>query len=355
MDTSVNRSEEIEAQATQWLVKLDAGRSPDVMAQHAAWIAESARHEVAYAKLSLAWKRMDALRRMRPLDPPGEADPDLLKPKKKWWPRGTGTGLGALRRSEGNDSMNRSKLFAGAAIGIALAATVAASAFMLLQPENDLVLATRVGEQKHVMLADGSVADLNTNTRIRVHYTAAHRQIFLERGEIMISVAHDASRPLDVVANGVLTRAVGTKFNVRLHDDSHVETLLKEGRVLILRRDTVLGIPMAPRPVGHTLVAGERAVVDARNAAIDKLTPSEMEQLLQWTSGRITFQQEKLSTVVREMNRYNVRHLKILDPAVADTRVGGGFDTAHAEAYAEDLTGFFGASALKSEAAAASE
>ena len=349
MDTSVNRFEEIEAQATEWLVRLDAARTPEVMAEHAAWMSESERHQVAYVRFSLAWKRMDALRRMRPLDPPGEADPDLLKPKKKWWPR-TGLGLGVLRRPEGDHSMNRSDFtwMRRVAVGVVVVAAFVVGAALVLQPESELTYATRVGEQQHVALDDGSVVDLNTNTRVRVQYTAARRLVLLDRGEVMMSVAHDASRPLEVVANGVMTRAVGTKFSVRLHEDTSVETLVTEGRVLILRQDTVMGIRMEPRPIGHTLVAGERVIVNGHTASVSKVTAKEMEQMLMWTIGRVSFEREKLSTVVREVNRYNSRQLVILDRRIEKTRVGGGFETTHAESYAEDLSAFFGAKALMS-------
>jgi ferric-dicitrate binding protein FerR (iron transport regulator) len=76
---------DIEAEATSWLVRLDAQRSPALIAEHALWMAKSPRNRVAYMKASLAWKRMDALRRMRPLDPPGEIDPDLMKPQSPAW------------------------------------------------------------------------------------------------------------------------------------------------------------------------------------------------------------------------------------------------------------------------------
>src|ERR1044072_1583874 len=86
-----------EAQATRWLVRLDATRSPELIAEHAQWMAESARNRVAYMKASLAWKRMDALRRMRPLDSPGEVDPDLMKKSRPTPWSGAGAVLGALR------------------------------------------------------------------------------------------------------------------------------------------------------------------------------------------------------------------------------------------------------------------
>ena len=66
-----------EAQATRWLVRLDATRSPELIEEHARWMAESARNRVAYMKASLAWKRMDSLRRARPLDPPEVASESL--------------------------------------------------------------------------------------------------------------------------------------------------------------------------------------------------------------------------------------------------------------------------------------
>ena len=337
MDTPFDRVEEVEAQATRWIVRLDAARSPELVALHARWMAESARHRVAYMKQSLAWKRMDALRRMRPLDPPGEIDPDLLKRRSKLWP-GTGLVLGVLRLAW------LPRLAVGATIATAFVVLAAA----LLEPQTQLVYSAPVGGHEHVTLDDGSVLDLNTNTSVRVQFTAAKRQIFLDRGEVLLSVAHDASRPLEVIAAHVVTRAVGTKFSVRLYENANVETVVTEGRVLVLREQNVLGLPAAAKPLVRTLVAGERVLVDPRAVHVSRLSVKDIERTLQWTTGRISFHEEKLSDVVAELNRYNARHLVILDTRVAGTKVGGGFDTARADTYAEDLMKFFGPKALGS-------
>jgi transmembrane sensor len=299
-------------------------------------MAESARNRVAYMKASLAWKRMDALRRMRPLDPPGEVDPDLLKPGISLWP-GLGAVIGALR------AVWTPRLVLGA-VTIAAACVILFAA--LIEPEAQVTHSTQIGGHEHLVLDDGSVLDLNTNTSVRVQFTAARRQIFLDQGEILLSVAHDASRPLEVIAAGVVTRAVGTKFSVRLYDNADVETVVTEGRVLVLREQHLLGLPAAPKPVARTLVAGDRVLVSASTARIRKLSTKEIDRTLQWTTGRITFHEEKLSDVVRELNRYNARQLVILDQRVAGTRIGGGFDTSHADTYAEDLMRFFGPKSL---------
>jgi transmembrane sensor len=337
MDTPFDRVEKIEAEATHWLVRLDATRSPEVIAQHAQWMAQSTRHQVAYMKLSLAWKRMDLLRRARPLDPPGAVDPDLLKSRSKLWPRG-GLVLGVLRAAW------IPRLVIGATIATAFSVLVAA----VIEPDTQVTYSTPVGGHQRVMLDDGSVLDLNTNTSVRVQYSAARRQILLDRGEVMVGVAHDASRPLEVIASQIITRAVGTKFAVRIHENTNVEALVTEGRVLVLREQNVLGVPTAPKPLVRTLVAGERVVVDGTSARISRLSAEQIQRLLQWMTGRIAFHEENLSDVVRELNRYNTRQLVIIDPGVARTKVGGGFDTSHADTYAEDLMRFFGPMALRS-------
>ena len=325
-----------EAQATRWLVRLDATRSPELIAEHARWMAESARNRVAYMKASLAWKRMDSLRRARPLDPPGEVDPDLLKPRTSFWGGGI-TVLGALRTASAPFRLG---------IGVTIAAAFVILFAALLEPEAQIAYSTAIGGHEHLMLDDGSVLDLNTNTHVRVQFTAARRQIFLDRGEVLLAVAHDASRPLEVIAAGIVTRAVGTKFSVRLYDNANVQTLVTEGRVLVLREQHVLGLPTSAKPVARTLVAGERMLVDGRTAHISKLSTQQIDHTLQWTMGRITFHENKLSDVVRELNRYNTRQLVILDSRAAGTRIGGGFDTSHADTYAEDLMRFFGPKAL---------
>ncbi|MEJ0038595.1 MAG: FecR domain-containing protein [Gammaproteobacteria bacterium] len=328
---------DIEAQATRWLVRLDATRSPELIAQHAKWMAESARHRVAYMKLSLAWKRMDALRRTRPWDPPGEVDPDLLKPRTRFW-SGADMVLGALRAA----------WIPRLGVGLTMAAAFAILAAALIQPDTQIAYSAPVGGHEHVTLDDGSVLDLNTDTRIRVQFTAARRQIFLDHGEVLLAAAHDASRPLEVIAAGVVTRAVGTKFSVRIYDNTNVETVVTEGRVLVLREQRTLGLRTAPKPLVRTIVAGERVVVDSRAAHVSKLSAKQIERTLQWTTGRIAFHEEKLSDVVGELNRYNARRLVILDSHIAGTKVGGGFDTSRADAYAEDLMKFFGPNALGS-------
>ena len=135
-----------EAQATRWLIRLDAARSPELIEEHAKWMAESTRNRVAYMRLSVAWKRMDAVRRMRPLDPPGTVDPDLLKPHAKR-SRGFGPPLAMLQIA----------WLPRLAVGIAILAAFAVVLAALIEPAPQVTYSTPIGGHQHVILDDGSV------------------------------------------------------------------------------------------------------------------------------------------------------------------------------------------------------
>lgn len=69
--------ENIESEAAQWVVRLDAPtctqKDRDTFA---AWHAASPQNKIAYTRISEPWQISSALQRIRPLD--GSANPDLL-------------------------------------------------------------------------------------------------------------------------------------------------------------------------------------------------------------------------------------------------------------------------------------
>ena len=56
--------------------------------------------------------------------------------------------------------------------------------------------------------------------------------------------------------------------------------------------------------------------------------PETLERRVTWMSGILHFENEPLSTVIEEMNRYNQQQLVIADPRIANLQVGGQFKAA---------------------------
>lgn len=103
---------------------------------------------------------------------------------------------------------------------------------------------------------------LRFGSRKRIAAETSERRVALQRGEAHFEVHHDPARPFVVQAGGSSIEAVGTAFNVYLRDESKLEVLVTEGRVLISwpkARDALDSGISDPEVLG--LTAGELATL----------------------------------------------------------------------------------------------
>ena len=95
---------------------------------------------------------------------------------------------------------------------------------------------TGIGEQRNLVLSDGSTLLLNTNSRVTVDFSDDVRNIVLLKGEAHFEVAHDTTRPFTVTAGNNTVTAVGTAFNMQYVDDNAFELVVTDGKVLVKDR-----------------------------------------------------------------------------------------------------------------------
>jgi transmembrane sensor len=306
------KDDEIERQASIWLASRDAGTSSaEEQASFNYWLDADIRHRVAYLKLEANWKRSDRLRAARPLD--RDVDPDLLRPSRPRMPLALAASVLLLLVVAGG-------YFAHAKLGW----------------RN---FETRIGDFSRIVLDDGSVIDLNTDSDVRVRIGSAKREVRLLRGEARFQVAHDKARPFVVTASDTDVRAVGTAFSVRLRESEQIDVVVSEGTV---------AIATARAPSVAPLTAGETAVLLPDHVSISRVEPQLLERRFAWTSGKLQFRGETLDEAVSEFNRYNRRHLALADASLASLRVGGTFQATDPESFAAALSSAFG---LKVESA----
>lgn len=212
--------------------------------------------------------------------------------------------------------------------GTAMAASLVGSAFWLAGAER---YNTQVGEIRRVPLADGSVAAINTASRLRVALGAARREVTIDQGEAWFQVAKDAGRPFVVEAGAVRVRAVGTAFSVRRFD-SGAEVLVTEG---VVETWTVGAETRVVR-----LAAGQRAfVAEDRGIREEAAAPSSIDRALAWRGGNIDLSGDRLADAIDELNRYNRRRIVLADPALGGERFDGVFRTDDPEGFALAVRG----------------
>ena len=214
-----------------------------------------------------------------------------------------------------------------------LAASVLAIAFLgwwltLSRPE---LLQTKVGEQRSVLLADGSRVTLNTASKIEVRLQANQRIVEVLQGEVLFEVAHDAKHPFDVHAGNVVVRAVGTQFDIDRRATRTAVTVV-EGRV------AVIAAGATKHPV---LSAGDRVVVNgAGPGALEH--DVNLAEITAWTRQQLVFHHRPLGEVADEFNRYNVGRIEILTPTLREQEVTGTFRSNDVTSFIAVLAGIPG-------------
>jgi len=336
------RAADIADTAAQWLIRLEAQTSPEVWDAFQAWLDQDPRHQAAFVRLRVAWNRVDVLKNLRPAD--GNIDADLLARAQVRPATLAAQGLhplkGKPRRRTGNGSMpeRRRILIAAAAI---TALTV--GGWLSTREFGWKSHATGIGGHSDLVLQDGSIVRLNTDTRLKTRISSQRREIVLEKGEALFSVSHDSSRPFYVTAASTVVRAIGTEFSVRIRDAAHLDVLVAEGRVALGTRVTAGGLddpgPLAAAP---QISAGETASVGPGTVVVRAVPSSDISRRLAWTAGRLAFQGETLAYAVEEFNRYNRRQLAITDAALGQVRVGGVFQATDPDSFVDALRHSFG-------------
>lgn len=182
------------------------------------------------------------------------------------------------------------------------------------------VIETGVGEQREVVLADGSRVQLDTDSRVRVRMTAAGRRVALERGQALFTVARDASRPFVVAAGATEVTAIGTVFDVR-RDPAEVRVTLVSG---------VVEVDGGGKAAPARMTAGDQGRVRESQVSVRR---TDVAAATGWTEGRIVFRDTPLATAVAEVNRYLDDGI-VLAPGVAGrTVVNGVFQTGDRDAF----------------------
>lgn len=338
----------IEAQAAAWIARCDA-RGGDQDPELAAWLVADPRHRVAYLRLAQAWERTQRLARLRPAD--RSIDPDLLAPARPphLWSRlrhraarSAGDIVRGVRPRSARASRPPLGRFSAAAAAAGFAAAVLLVLWNLLPSSATESYRTGADGLSRVILADGSTVTMNANTRLRVHFTAARRDLTLIRGEAHFSVTHDTHRPFEVHVRDRVVVAVGTAFDVRLDPGRDVEVTVTEGRVALL--DDGARRPQPGELVLRTISAGDDALLTSDHVIVQRIDSAEIFRRLTWERRELHFEGQTLSQAVAEFGRYTNRRIVIDDPALAALEVGGSFRALDVNSFIAALDRAFGIS-----------
>jgi transmembrane sensor len=306
----VGGAQDIDAQAMDFLINRDLDEWLD--ADQAAlenWLRESLAHRTAYWRLEAVWQRSNRLSALRPQVQ--QNDRALSRPRRR--------------------QIFLTAAVAFLAIGIASFATK-----HLFSVPRATTYATRVGEHRNIVLADGSRIELNTDTVLRATVDAQHRSVELLRGEALFQVRHDPAHPFVVFAAENRITDLGTKFLIR-EERGGVKVALIEGRARLESIDAQTSMKRIA-----ILTVGDEAMATARKLSVTRKALEELQSELGWQRGVLVFHRASLVDVANEFNRYNRRKIVIADSGAAMRIISATLPANDAGAFARMAQNFLG-------------
>lgn len=291
MTSTMTHDEQVAAEAAAWLARLQRAQvTEDDGLAFDAWLAAAPAHGAAYRRALAVWQEFET----GADQVLAQLAADTARPSR--WPSATrrwAMGIG------------------GSAIAAGLALAVLPP--LLAQAETQ-TYATGKGQHRKITLADGSVVDLNAETRLAVTFTRGARQVALAEGQAIFDVTHNADRPFTVATADRIVRVVGTQFDVRS----------RQGDL----RVTVAGGKVEVRPASSA-VAGRAFLLkpgqrlEVGRTGVETLAVVDPAEALGWRSGRLVYRAEPLANVVADLNREFVQQIEISDPELAKTPITG--------------------------------
>lgn len=300
-------AEAINEQAMAWIARLDR-EGPDARLRQEldAWLAGDNRRQGAFLRAEAAWNMLD---RARVLE-------------------------SSTEEAEPSPAVDRRRLLVGGG-GLAASLVAGAGGLLTWRAMHSVRIVTRKGEIRRVPLSDGSLAVVNTQTRVKVDLQPKLRAVALDKGEAWFEVAKDKTRPFVVAAGDVRVRAVGTAFSVRRTD---------AGAVVQVTEGVVEAWCVGDEAHAVRISHGDQAIVAlAAPPAVAPEGAEEIDRKLAWRTGLIILSGETLADAAAEFNRYNDRQIVIDDPELAAQTYVGRFHTNDPEAFVKAVTLTLGA------------
>jgi len=311
----------VRREASDWVALI---HDPDAAVDRAAfehWRAADPRHAVAYARAERAWDSAALLAQTR---------------------FGRARSLPERRRFFDRPQVR----YAFAAAAVLVVAILGLSVggvgwFRHDRSPQATEFASSIGQIRRVALADGSTVTLDTDSVLRIAFTAGERRLYLSRGRARFDVAHDAARPFIVMAGAGSVTARGTIFDVAIAG-SRVKVVLLRGVVEVRDGRSRTG---TSQPATTRLSPGQQI---AFGTAEPLLAPQPAAAVdAQWTAGMLSFDGTRLADAIAQANRYSRAKISLADPGLADLRITGAFHAGDAIGLAESVADSLGLHAAR--------
>lgn len=295
-----SRDLELEA-AAQWWASLRGEHTQEQAAEWLQWSSADTRHADAFERVAELGAQLGALDARSKADLLAEFAPTPVRRRRAPW-------------------LAAAAVIATMGLGVAWLSSSTRASY-----------ASDVGENRNIVLDDGSRLALGGASSVQTQFGVLRRDVELSAGEAFFDVAHDTRRPFTVQAGELSVRAVGTAFEVR-RDAQRVTVAVTEGKVRIAGA--------TPGFSAMEASAGQQVIYDPVEARL-LVSTIDPAHAATWRERRLEFVDESLAAVVARINRYDRRPLQLTDPTLGTLVFTGSVRLDDIDGWLEALPAVF--------------
>lgn len=291
MEDAKTIDEALSDQAIEWVVRMHSGHATQAeQDEFAKWRRSNPLHEAATREAETLWN-------------------------------GIGIAGQKVRKSERANA--RAKITRRALLGLASAGLIGGGLVQtgLLRLTFLADYATGIGEQKTIVLSDGSTIQMNARSALSVSFDRMQRLVSLFEGQATFTVTHDPARPFLVAAADGQTKAIGTVFDVDMRPQEVAVTVL-DGTVSVTTK------MVEDHPVSASLNQRVRYTDDGVILPAEEVD-ADIETA--WRRGKLVFNNRRLAEVVAEVERYRRGKIVLVGSSLQQLFVTGLFDLTDPE------------------------
>lgn len=156
-------------------------------------------------------------------------------------------------------------------------------------------LTTTRGEQTEVLLPDGTLVFLNSQSSLNfpTNFKGAKERKVTLTGEGYFEVTKNKLQPFIVASNQQRVKVLGTTFNINAYaDEPHTATTLLEGSVNITNTNSQQNATLSP---------GQQAIISTQQLDVKTV---ETDDVVAWKNGYFMFNNETLSTILNRVSKW---------------------------------------------------
>jgi len=171
-----------------------------------------------------------------------------------------------------------------------------------------------IGNRSKISLPDGTSVWLNSGSSITLPVSFSEektRKVSLS-GEAYFNVIKDQKRPFLLSLDEITVRVTGTSFNVSNYkNDKQVEIMLESGKV-----DLYTGSNR--KSDDRTRLLPGQLVTIEKGTDVLSVNEVKAEHYVSWTKGYLIFDDDKMSDVIRKLERWYNIDIEISDQEIND-------------------------------------